>query len=162
TFATLADFALDPSNGAIVGLARSNATNATYVFRLKADGSPDNSFDGDGILALTPSSTPPLSTSTHYFSIAVEPDHKMLLAGVSIAGAPRQQITRLLDANGGFINESGVAFGTDGSIVRALAVSPDGSRIADLVTVDNDGTGHEGIGVWMLDGAGLDPMAGFG
>src|SRR5262249_1739768 len=43
-----------------------------------------------------------------------------------------------------------------------LAVSPDGSLIADLVTVDDDGAGHEGIGVWMLDGAGLDPVPGFG
>jgi uncharacterized delta-60 repeat protein len=162
TFSSFEDFAIDPTNGSIVGLARSNSTDETYLFRLKSDGSPDTSFDGDGILALTPTSSPPLPATNHYFHVAVEPDHKIVMGGVAVTSGPRENIVRLLDANGGFINESGLNIGNDGSAARALAVSPNGSLIAELVDVDDDGTGHDGIGIWMLDGAGIDPVPGFG
>ncbi len=115
TFSTFVDFALDPSNGNIVGLARSNSVTATYIFRLKADGSADTSFDGDGILELTPTSSPPLPSTNHYFHIAIEPDHKIVLGGVLVSSGPRQNITRLLNSSGGFINESGLDFGSNGS-----------------------------------------------
>lgn len=109
--------AIAPDGKIVVGGIYSDiaVSNAPVIVRLNSDGSPDNTFDGDGILQPTSVNRP--------VAILVQSDRKILSAGTngSVAGLSKYNVDGTLDTS----------FSLDGRIpvagsATSLAIQPDG------------------------------------
>lgn len=101
------------------------------AFRFNTDGSPDNSFDGDGVVV---TNVGPLGSES--YSMALQEDGKILLAGISITseqnnfGVVRYNTDGSLDNTfdfDGIVNAP--IFGVGISLGGYLAVQPDGKIV---------------------------------
>jgi uncharacterized delta-60 repeat protein len=98
-------------NGKLVVVGDTSATGTIAVARLNADGSPDNSFDGDGRKQLD------LSSGDFADGVAVQPDGKIVVIGDSADDGQGFLVTRLnasgsLDAGFASDGTASIAFGT--------------------------------------------------
>ena len=117
------------SDGKIVvaGQSKENAMAPNYftVARYNPDGSPDGTFDGDGIL------TTPMNTADDFRAITVQPDGKIIAAGQSNFATYDIVLVRY--------NSDGSLDGTfdaDGKVVTQIGISTDA---ANGVTLQRDG-----------------------
>lgn len=127
-----------------------HGTPRNNIARLNSDGTPDNSFDpGTGVMASFPSSV---------YSLAVQPDGKILLGGqfTSVNGAALTNLARL-NVDGSRDVDFDPGTGPDG-VVSAVAVQPDGKVIIGggfkLVT----DTPRNGIARLNGDASGVAPQ----
>jgi uncharacterized delta-60 repeat protein len=104
------------------------------LIRLNADGSPDTSFDGDGKLIVPLGSTiVPLGSTTDIgYSVTVQPDGKILLAGYSSNGIDNDFSLIRLNADGSL----DTSFDSDGKLIVPVDSGDDSGR---SITVQPDG-----------------------
>lgn len=108
------------------GFSTLRGTNVSYgIARLNADGTLDSSFDpGSGTFGI--------------FSLAMQPDGKVVIGGdfFAVNGTPRNRIARL-NADGSLDQSFNPGTGADGP-VRCIALQPNGSVLigGDLTTVN--------------------------
>lgn len=102
------------SDGKIIvaGYAHVSVNNDFAVLRLNADGSPDNSFDGDG------KATASIVNGTDFgMSVALQPDGKIIVAGYSLNGPFHDFSLVRFNANGSLDN----SFDGDGKAINDIA-----------------------------------------
>jgi uncharacterized delta-60 repeat protein len=105
-----------------------NGSNYDFsLVRLNADGSLDTSFDGDGKLIV-----PVGSTDDVGYSLTVQPDGKILVAGYSFNGTNNDFSLIRLNADGSL----DTSFDGDGKLIVPVGASNDAGR---SVTVQPDG-----------------------
>jgi uncharacterized delta-60 repeat protein len=125
-------------DGKIVTCA-SVANGTSYdvaIFRFNSDGSPDNSFDGDGSTLLN------ISGNDYVFRLARQPDGKIIAAGYYDNGTAQDIFLLRYNSNGTPDN----SFDGDGIVIKdvangfnfafALALQPDGKIIAGGIDVN--------------------------
>ncbi|HQU86191.1 MAG TPA: carboxypeptidase regulatory-like domain-containing protein [Pyrinomonadaceae bacterium] len=125
--------AIAPDGKIVVGGIYSDiaVSNAPAIVRLNSDGSPDSTFDGDGILQPTSVNRP--------VAILVQSDRKILTAGTngSISGLSKYNVDGTLDTS----------FSLDGRIpvagsATSLAIQPDGKiLVSGSQTIAGGNTG---------------------
>jgi uncharacterized delta-60 repeat protein len=117
------------SDGKIVVAGQSKASvqasNNFTVARYNADGSPDGSFDGDGIV------TTPVNSADDFRAITIQPDGKIVAAGQSNFTTYDIVVVRY-NSNGSLDN----SFDTDGKVITSIGISTDA---ANGVTLQRDG-----------------------
>jgi uncharacterized delta-60 repeat protein len=152
---TIADIAVQ-SDGKII--VAGNYQENTAMLRLNVDGTLDRSFDGDGRV-LTPNRDP-LREADAFFSIALQSDGKIVLAGQSLDEATGKSDVFLTRYNtngsvdtsfgvdgrvttsfGDFVYASGrsVAVQSDGKIVVAGGIVPSGEPSGDFLLLRYEG-----------------------
>ena len=99
------------SDGKLILAGRANLVRMA-VARYNTDGSLDTTFDGDGLAAVATSTSEGYATT-----VALAPDGRIVLGGLSSIGSPRVQLIRLL-ANGSL----DTSFDGDGKVVPASPV----------------------------------------
>ena len=113
--------AIDPTNGraVLVGQVDLGGTQIG-VIRLNTDGSPDNTFSGDGRILIQPcASATPFPSSKN---VAVQPDGKIVV--VATCTSPERIVVVRLLANGDYDN----TFDVDGIALVPAATPAQGSR----------------------------------
>lgn len=133
--------ALDGTQIVAVGTVLHNLNlQDVFVLRLNGDGSPDSNFDGDNNGNGLVISNFGVDSSDKAFDLAIQPDHKIVVAGATDNGVfnaddflvARYNDNGTLDetfATGGFIREDfGIA--NTPQIARGLALTPTGLVLA--------------------------------
>ena len=123
--------AVQPDTKILVGGWSSLSANYVYAaLRFLNDGSPDNSFDGDGILRdYRPGG------STYYQASAIQPDGKILAAGFYASqrifhfALARYLVNGKLDNSFSSDGMTGIEFGLGQDRAQAVAVQPDGKIV---------------------------------
>jgi uncharacterized delta-60 repeat protein len=145
--AQVSAIALQPDGKILLGGAFKNYNNKftsesrNRIVRLNRDGSLDNSFNaGDGANAVV-------------YSLALQPDGKILLAGSfsSINGVNRNRIARL-NADGSLDNTFNPASGTN-NLVAWLTLQPDGKILLGGFFTNVNGANRSGIARLNSDGS---------
>ena len=126
---------LQPDGKVVIGggFTTVNGTNLNRIARLNANGSLDSSFN------------PGTGANGSVFSIALQPDGKVVIGGAfyAVNGTFRNNIARL-NANGSL--DGGFNPGTgDYSDVRSVALQPDGKVLIGGVFTTVNGTNRNGI-----------------
>ncbi len=106
------------SDGKIIVAGESwNGTDVDFaLIRYNTDGSLDNSFDTDGIIT-----TPIGNYIDKAYSIAIQNDGKIVIAGKSFNGANDDFALARYNANGSLDN----TFGTNGKVITSIGTSAD-------------------------------------
>jgi len=131
--------AVQPDNKIVLGGFTTNASGTDFALvRLNADGSFDTNFDGDGKVF-----TPIGNSSDAINSVAIQPDGKIVAAGVASNGTTTDtalarynfdgSLDQSLDNDGKVIT----AVSTDSDVARSIALQPDGKIVI---------VGHNNIG----------------
>ena len=118
------------SDGKIIVAGYSyNASNAFdfALVRYNTDGTLDNTFDSDGIVI-----TPIGSNNDYGYSVAIQPDGKIIVAGESYDGSNRHFALVRYNSNGSLDN----TFDSDGIVVTSVGLSND---IGQSVEIQSDG-----------------------
>lgn len=147
----------------IAGHAYSGGKPHVAVARLNPDGSPDTSFDGDGI-ALTDFAS---STGAYGRQVTIQSDGRIVVAGVAIIGGVTQVAAVRYNANGSL----DTTFDGDGKILtaapagwfaeaRGVAQAADG-RLVIAASFDQAGGGQFAL-IKYLDSGALDASFGAG
>jgi len=120
---------------AVGGVARNG------VARLNADGSLDTSFN------------PGSGTNGEVWSMALQPDGKVLIGGyfATVNGVARTGVARL-NADGSLDTSFSPGFGTNDWVI-ALALQPDGKILIGGVTIFRVGVTHSGVTRLNADGS---------
>jgi uncharacterized delta-60 repeat protein len=138
------DMAAHPDGGFVV-VGRTDATGSNRDFgvvRYNDDGIPDNGFDGDGIVTTDFAGQPDQANA-----VAVQPDGKIVVAGLATTGDPTLADgdfalaryntdgtpDRSFDGDGLVLTD----LGTTKDVARAVVIRPDG-RIVVAGTADGD------------------------
>lgn len=125
------------SDGKIVAVGRGGTDmfNKTVVLRLNSNGTPDNTFDSDGILKAFGFPGGIMST---IYAVLVQPDGKILIAGSSTSCSLAR-----LNSNGTIDN----SFGNNGGIIinvtsygNHLALQPDGKILISNYNIIGNNT----------------------
>lgn len=163
--------ALQPDGKIVmVGLSRKGTiSNTGYDFavaRLNADGSPDTTFDGDGML------TTDINNNDFATGVKIQPDGKIVVAGYSGSGVsanpdftvarynPNGSLDTTFDGDGKVVT----AIGTQGDLAQDVAIQSDGKIVVTgyilaafikigLVRYNSDGsldTSLNGTGILQL------------
>ncbi len=130
-------------DGKIVGLTCPSSAQTVQLglFRINADGSLDNSFDGDGKLI---SNLLEVIPNDRTGGIKVQPDGKIVIVASKYVGATQQIGVARFNTDGSFDN----SFGTNGIYISnhpagivgtCLAIQPDGKILAGGSTYANLG-----------------------
>lgn len=123
------DIAVDSKNRVVqIGDTDAQGPIEYAIARLNPDGSPDDSFSGDG------RQTVDVGPKAQAFAVAMQPDDKILVGG---GGGTFRQFTIIrLNANGSVDDSFGVngiasiTFGTRNSAVTDMAIQPNGKIVA--------------------------------
>jgi uncharacterized delta-60 repeat protein len=146
-------------------LAAGQHSRSFGVYRFLADGRPDPSFDGDGVV------TTQIGNYGAASAIAVQPDGRIVVAGGSNGqvGAVRSDVTVARYLPDGHLDSS---FGGDGIVTTsvrdyasalALALRPDGRIVvAGSAAFDTSGSDVDALVVQYLPDGALDPAFGTG
>jgi uncharacterized delta-60 repeat protein len=123
-------------DGKIVAVGKTSATNRgdAAVYRINRNGTPDNSFDGDGAFGIDSSGTESAE------AVAIQPDGKIVVVGSTTFGndaaiyrlKPNGELDKSFDGDG--------ATGTDlGDVASAadVAIQPDGKIVVGGRTSDH-------------------------
>ena len=100
----------------VAGYSYSGSDNDFIVVRYNTNGSPDNSFDMDGIVV-----TPVGSSDDYANAIAIQTDGKIVVAGYSFNGSNNDFALARYNTNGSLDN----AFDTDGKVMTPIGTSTD-------------------------------------
>ncbi|MGD9562114.1 MAG: PxKF domain-containing protein [Pyrinomonadaceae bacterium] len=124
--------AIQPDGRIVVAGYSDNGSNEDFaVVRYNADGSLDTSFDTDGKVT-----TPVGSSYDNAYSVAIQPDGKIVAAGYSINGLNYDFAVVRYNADGSldttFDTDGKVTtpVGSFGDIVYSVAIQPDGKIVA--------------------------------
>lgn len=124
-----------------ISIAGTNNTNF-YIVKLTTDGSPDATFDGDGVLYSAAGS---LSRTSH--TIIVQPDGKPVISGSFVSGPYSDWLVARYSATGApdlTFNTTGIksiSFFDNPEEAKCLVLQPDGKIvIGGNTTSDNDPT----------------------
>ena len=137
------------SDGKIIiagGFQSVNGVGRNSIARLNADGSLDSDFEPN---------------ITYPDAIAVQPDGKVLVAGIFIDGSWHYYVSRL-NPDGSLDSHFNAGTGPNGT-VRALLVQPDGRILVGGWFTSIDGVAHSRIARLNPDGSldtGFDPGSG--
>lgn len=147
--------AIQPDGKIVAAGYSENGSNADFALvRFNSDGSPDNSFDGDGIVTTAFGTTDDLGNA-----LAIQPDGKIVIAGYTGIGFDVDFALARFNADG----SPDITFDTDGVLVTdidasidrayALTIQPDGKIIA---TGHTESATFSGIAVvrYNSDGSG--------
>ncbi|MFT4049400.1 MAG: delta-60 repeat domain-containing protein [Solirubrobacterales bacterium] len=168
------DVAQAPDGKVVVGGTSTVSPQIIWVIRYNADGSLDSSFSGDGIATV--------SNPLNYLnggSIAVQPDGKVLIAGVGTFGGNDDFAIQRLNADGtpdsSFASGNlahfdvydsdylyDIALQADGKVVLAGSASPAAGKEVALVRLTPSGSldsSFDGDGRAVLAIAGKDAVA---
>lgn len=124
--------ALQPDGRILVGGSSYNGATFDFaIVRYLANGTPDNSFSGDGKV------TTSFGGSSYIISMAVQPDAKIVVAGAYSTGSgydialarynPDGTLDATFDGDGKLITS---ITGTGNDIAQALTLQPDGKIVA--------------------------------
>jgi uncharacterized delta-60 repeat protein len=143
-------------DGKIVAAGVSNAPGQqeAAVFRYNANGTPDNTFDGDGVMIF-----PGPSTNDHIREVAIQTDGKIIMAGADnySGGNFRGELVRL-NTNGspdnGFGTNGLVTFPLPYAIFYGMTLQSDGKIVAAGAgaTSMNPGSGGSLLARFNSDG----------
>jgi uncharacterized delta-60 repeat protein len=125
------------SDGKILALGNYSGVGhgGTALIRYNSNGSPDNTFDGDGTLVIPDSSDRNLGLS----NIALQPDGRIVMPGTVLSGIDftlRDSVMVRLNANGSFDNTFGnggianTSIGEGQNGLHSVLLRPDGRILA--------------------------------
>jgi uncharacterized delta-60 repeat protein len=131
--------AVQPDNKIVLGGFVTTAGGTDFaVVRLSADGSFDTNFDGDGKVF-----TPIGNSSDAINSVAIQPDGKIVAAGVASNGTTTDTALARYNSDGS-LDQS---FDNDGKVITAVSTESDGAR---SIALQSDGkivaVGYNNIG----------------
>lgn len=119
----------------MAGYTFNGAANDFGIARFNTDGSPDNSFDGDGILI-----TDFGSGDDYAGSVAIQPDNKLMVAGYSYISGPGGLLEQIAVARYNAAGTLDSSFANNGKLMGGFnqgytyfhgsALQPDGRLIA--------------------------------
>ncbi|MCX7211177.1 MAG: DUF4347 domain-containing protein, partial [Burkholderiales bacterium] len=117
------------------------------LIRLNVDGSLDTSFDVDGKLLMPVGSFIPLGSGDYSYSLSLQPDGKILMAGYSSNGTDNDFSLIRLNVDGSLdtsFNVDGkllVPVGSGADIGRSLSLQPDGKIL--MAGYSSNGTNND-------------------
>ena len=137
------------------------------VGRYNPDGTPDATFDGDGVVVLPPLPAPPSDPgNAGMYAVALLPGGKILVGGYQESAdftVLRLNADGSLDETfgdgGRVVTEFSGPIGTFASNVRFLRVNPDGSFFAAGTAGSSIGVDRFAVAAYNADGS---PLTGFG
>ena len=146
------DVAIQPDNKIVIGgyVYDGLTPEKSLIIRLNEDGSYDGAFGDNGVWEGTP------SVDSRTYSIALQPDGKILLGGYHNATDPEFAIARLLP--GGSMD---VSFSNDGWVVKNMT---SGIDVAHSIALDIDGkivlAGESSgeVALWRINSNGTDDV----
>ena len=142
------------ANGKIVAAGSAGVPpDSTFaVTRYNANGSPDTSFDGDGRV------TTAVGSSASALDLVLQPDGKIVLAGIAQAGPKTDFALARYNADGSLDSSFGTAgtvttpIGSHDDFATSLALQPDGKIVAAGVS-DDGSTQNFALARYNADGS---------
>ncbi|MBX3731220.1 MAG: tandem-95 repeat protein, partial [Verrucomicrobiae bacterium] len=141
----VSSIAVQDDGGILVGgiFSTVNGVNRTGLVRLRADGSVDQTFNGQVVGSV--------------FSVALQDDGRMLIGGqiLSVGGVNRNGIARL-NADGSLDSSFDPGLGVSGGMVFTVLPLPDGRVLVGGSFSAFNGVNHPGV-VWLNPDGSLNP-----
>ncbi len=122
------------SDGKIVGCGwqQNNNTYKAIMVRMNTNGTPDNSFGTQGVISFSTISGVTMNGAT-FRNIKIQPDGKILVAGIGYHNAGHKGIIQRYNTNGTLDN----SFGTSGTVT--LQFETGSHNYAEDIAIQNDG-----------------------